>query len=88
MFAIIGAVLFALALILELAGASISDTINSQTIITAGLPGIRGTLTINGNHATITRDADAPQFRIITNWGDLTLNDVTVSGGRAPDGVG
>jgi hypothetical protein len=37
MFAIIGAVLFALALILELAGASISDTITSQTIITAGL---------------------------------------------------
>jgi hypothetical protein len=37
MFAVIGAVLFALALILQLAGASIGSTITWETIITAGL---------------------------------------------------
>jgi hypothetical protein len=54
----------------------------------AGLPAIEGTLTINGNHATIRRASNAPQFRIITNWGDLTLHEVTVAGGHAPDAVG
>jgi hypothetical protein len=62
---------------------SVADSANAS-----GLPAIRGTLTVNGNHATITRAADAPQFRIVSSWGDLTLNDVTISGGRAPDGVG
>ncbi|RSM86092.1 hypothetical protein DMH04_15640 [Kibdelosporangium aridum] len=37
MLAIIGAVLFALALILDLADANIGDTINAATIVTAGL---------------------------------------------------
>ncbi|MFD9889953.1 hypothetical protein ACFWY9_11485 [Amycolatopsis sp. NPDC059027] len=54
----------------------------------AGLPAIRGKLTINGNHATIARAQDAPQFRLISNWGDLTLNEITLTGGHAPDGVG
>ncbi|MBB5850346.1 hypothetical protein ACFQ05_42170 [Amycolatopsis umgeniensis] len=54
----------------------------------AGLPLIRGKLTINGNHATIARAQDAPQFRIISNWGDLTLHEITIAGGHAPDGVG
>jgi hypothetical protein len=54
----------------------------------SGLPAVDGKLTINGNHATIGRAQDAPQFRIISNWGDLTLNEVTVTGGHAPDGTG
>ncbi|MFE0023149.1 hypothetical protein [Amycolatopsis sp. NPDC059021] len=54
----------------------------------AGLPAIKGKLTINGNHATIARAQDAPQFRLISNWGDLTLNEITLTGGHAPDGVG
>ncbi|KFU75624.1 hypothetical protein SAMN04489729_0453 [Amycolatopsis lurida] len=54
----------------------------------AGLPSIEGKLTVNGNHATIERAKDAPRFRIINNWGDLTLNEVTIAGGHAPDGVG
>ncbi|MFI6303779.1 hypothetical protein ACIBCH_18060 [Amycolatopsis thailandensis] len=54
----------------------------------AGLPVIRGKLTINGNHATIARAEDAPQFRIISNWGDLSLDKVTITGGHAPDGIG
>ncbi|EME56935.1 polymorphic outer membrane protein [Amycolatopsis decaplanina DSM 44594] len=54
----------------------------------AGLPSIQGKLTVDGNHATIERAKDAPRFRIISNWGDLTLNEVTIAGGHAPDGVG
>lgn len=53
-----------------------------------GLPRIRGTLTIRGNGATIARAQDAPRFRLISNWGDLTLERVTLTGGHAPDGVG
>ncbi|MEV4315215.1 hypothetical protein [Actinocrispum sp. NPDC049592] len=37
MLAVIGAVLFALALILDLAGASLGSTITTGTIVTAGL---------------------------------------------------
>ncbi|WP_244199782.1 hypothetical protein [Amycolatopsis thailandensis] len=54
----------------------------------AGLPAIREKLTINGNHATIARAKDAPQFRILSNRGDLTLDKVTITGGHAPDGIG
>ena len=53
-----------------------------------GLPDVEGKLTVDGNHATIMRAKDAPRFRIIANWGDLTLNEVTIAGGHAPDGVG
>ncbi|OKK01187.1 hypothetical protein [Amycolatopsis sp. CB00013] len=54
----------------------------------SGLPSIEGKLTVQGNHATIERAKDAPRFRIISNWGDLTLNEVTIAGGHASDGVG
>ncbi|ONI92293.1 hypothetical protein ALI22I_04980 [Saccharothrix sp. ALI-22-I] len=63
-------------------------TAPADTAWNAGLPTIRGKLTINGNHSTIARVQTAPQFRIISNWGDLTLNEVTIAGGHAPDGVG
>ncbi|MFD0202415.1 MULTISPECIES: hypothetical protein [Saccharothrix] len=53
-----------------------------------GLPRITGKLTVQGNDATIRRAPDAPQFRLISNWGDLTLDRVTLTGGHAPDGVG
>jgi hypothetical protein len=54
----------------------------------SGLPAIEGKLIVNGNNATIGRADDAPRFRIISNWGDLTLNEVTITGGHAPDGIG
>jgi hypothetical protein len=54
----------------------------------AGLPSVNGKLTVEGHHATIARAQDAPAFRIISNWGDLTLDEVTITGGHAPDGVG
>lgn len=60
----------------------------ADTTWSAGLPSIQRKLSINGNHATIARAEDAPQFRIISNWGDLTLDKVTITGGHAPDGVG
>ncbi|MCE7000168.1 hypothetical protein LZG04_35945 [Saccharothrix sp. S26] len=53
-----------------------------------GLPTIRGKLTVHGNGATIRRAPDAPRFRLINNWGDLTLDRITLAGGHAPDGVG
>jgi hypothetical protein len=48
-----------------------------------GLPIITSDITINGNHATIARDANAPAFRLwqINPGATLTLNDLTLSGG-------
>ncbi|ALG15045.1 hypothetical protein [Kibdelosporangium phytohabitans] len=54
----------------------------------AGLPAIEDTLTIDGNNATIRRLPDAPRFRIITNRRDLTLNNITITGGHVPDATG
>lgn len=51
----------------------------------AGLPYIRRPLTINGNGATIQRSSAAgtPDFRIVyVLLSDLTLNGVTIRGGR------
>jgi hypothetical protein len=46
---------------------------------------VEKTLTINGNGATISRSLSAPPFRIflVTEGGDLTLNNVTVKNGNA-----
>ena len=42
---------------------------------------------VNGNGATIMRDGAAPEFRIldVETSGDLTLNNLTISGGLLPD---
>ncbi|MDT7800903.1 MAG: hypothetical protein QOI78_4336 [Actinomycetota bacterium] len=60
----------------------------ADTLWDAGLPAVKGKLTVHGNHATIRRAPDAPQFRLISNDGDLTLTDLTLTGGHAPDGTG
>ncbi|MFJ1765453.1 hypothetical protein ACIOD2_34370 [Amycolatopsis sp. NPDC088138] len=60
----------------------------ADTLWDAGLPAVKGKLTVHGNHATIRRAPDAPQFRLIANDGDLTLTDLTLTGGHAPDGTG
>lgn len=53
-----------------------------------GLPFIISQITINGNGATIQRSSVAPDFRILhVGGGDLTLNGVTASGGRAAVGL-
>ena len=52
-----------------------------------GLPTITSPITIEGAGFTISRDGFAPQFRLIgvEATGDLTLNQVTLTGGYAPD---
>lgn len=53
----------------------------------SALPVIEDELTIEGNGGTIER-VSASSFRIITNNGQLTLNDVTIAGGSASTGAG
>ena len=50
-----------------------------------GLPSITSDITIDGNGATIERDSAVQAFRIfhVSFNGNLTLNEVTVSNGRA-----
>lgn len=52
-----------------------------------GLPVISSSITIEGNHALIIRNENAPEFRIfeVTESGDLTINDTTISGGYLSD---
>jgi hypothetical protein len=64
---------------------SIYDTIFVNNL---GLPAIYSDLTINGNGATITRSS-AQDFRIFTvRGGNLAINNLTISNGRAQDGAG
>lgn len=51
------------------------------------LPIITDALTINGNGATIERVGPSG-FRIITNQSDLTLNNLTLTGGSSTTGAG
>jgi len=55
-----------------------------------GLPLVTTTITIDGNGHTIARGSGAPRFRLIavTPTGDLTLNEVTLSGGYSTDDGG
>jgi len=48
-----------------------------------GLPVITSAITIAGQGHTIHRDSGAPEFRLlaVSNTGDLTLQDTTLSGG-------
>ena len=54
------------------------------------LPNINTSITINGHGATISRDPGAAtRFRIIQagGLGNLTLSELTITGGRAPNGA-
>ena len=53
-----------------------------------GLPPIFTPITIEGNNATIQRQAGAPDFRIffVASTGDLTLNDLSILNGAAVGG--
>jgi hypothetical protein len=55
-----------------------------------GLPQITSNISIQGNGATIQRDADASAFRLfqVNSEAQLTLEQVTVSGGNAYSGGG
>jgi len=54
-----------------------------------GLPPVTGSVTIDGNGATIARAAGAPSFRImeVRPGGTVGLDDVAITGGRSPDGA-
>ncbi|MEC4982653.1 MAG: Ig-like domain-containing protein [Oscillatoria sp. PMC 1068.18] len=57
----------------------------------SGLPSITSEITINGNGATIEREDGASEnFRLfyISSDGNLTLDSVTLQGGRAEDAAG
>lgn len=75
--------------IIELpAGATITLTeVDNETDGDNGLPSISTEIALNGNDATVQRDfGDAtPNFRIfqVATGGDLTLQDVSISGGAA-----
>lgn len=68
------------------------DAVDNNTYENTGLPVVTSEITIEGGAHTISRESTAPNFRIFAvsgydgNLGDLTLRDVTVSGGIAPRG--
>ena len=52
-----------------------------------GLPRVASRTTIVGNRATIQRESDR-EFRHIENYGELTISDVTMTGGASPRNLG
>src|SRR5918994_713226 len=70
-------------------GANCTYTLTSAAEADNGLPIITSSITLEGSGSTITRDGSAPQFRIVEigSAGTLTASDVTISGGRAPEGA-
>lgn len=71
------------------------DNTNGADTVGVGLPTIpstatAGSLTLNGNGATVIRDSSAPDFRILSvnSGGNLIINDLTISGGHAFGGGG
>ena len=63
------------------------SAVDNSTYGATGLPVITSQITIEGNGAKITRKGNAPPFRLIAvgATGDLTLNNVTLTGGDAAD---
>lgn len=73
------------------AGATITlTTAHNTTTGVNGLPVVTSPITIEGNNATVTRDAAALPFRFfeIAGMGNLTLNDLTLSDGLETSGFG
>jgi len=70
--------------------ANATYTLTTEDNDSNGLPIITSEITITGNGATITRDAGAPEFRIleIGDGGSLTIDSVTISNGVAYEGGG
>src|SRR5713101_2008816 len=75
------------------AGTYTLTAIDNNTSGPNGLPSITSDLTIKGSRAdstVITRDASAPEFRIVrvATTGILTLRGVTITGGKISQGTG
>jgi len=65
-------------------------TVNNPQYGPNSLPSIISNITIQGNGATIARDGAAPNFRFfhVAVTGTLTLQNLTLSNGRAQGGAG
>ena len=74
----------------ECAAGSGSDTIELDAAgtytLASPLPVIDGVLTINGNGRTIDGDGNGPVLAV--DVGDLTIDDITITGGAAIEGGG
>lgn len=68
------------------------STVNNNTDGPNGLPSIASTIIINGNLSTIQRSSedDTPEFRLfhVASSGNLTLNNVKLTGGKVSGRVG
>ncbi|MDY7080299.1 MAG: right-handed parallel beta-helix repeat-containing protein [Chloroflexota bacterium] len=75
-------------IVLQPGSTHILTGVNNTVYGPSGLPVISSEITIEGNGATIERESGAPDFRIlaVSNSGDLTLNEMTITGGKS-DGV-
>ena len=75
--------------VLETSATYTLGTIDNTSDGANGLPSITSTVTIQGGGATITRVvASSIRFFHVASIGNLTLNDVTLSGGRIAGGAG
>jgi len=75
-------------IVLPTGGTYTLTVVNNATDGPNGLPSITSEITINGDGATIERSSTS-DFRIfhLGSGGNLTLNDVTITNGKAPDGA-
>ena len=70
--------------VIELDGTATYTLTDNVGITSTGTPEVTSTITINGNGATLERDAASPtDFRLfrLDTTGALTVNDLTISGG-------
>jgi predicted outer membrane repeat protein len=67
-------------------GATLSLAPSCTYTLTAPLPVIGSTLTINGNNDRIQRPSSAPPFSLLTNDAALTVTHLTLTGGRYVEG--
>jgi hypothetical protein len=76
--------------VITLAAGTYTLTAEDSSNNDSAFPTITTPITINGNGATIERDASAPEFRFfrVTSGGTLTLNDLTLTGGLITNSSG
>jgi hypothetical protein len=67
-------------------GATLSLAPSCTYTLTAPLPAIASTLTINGNNDKIQRSSRAAPFSLLTNDDVLTVTHLTLTGGRYAEG--
>lgn len=75
--------------VINLTAGTYSFTTGHNTDIANALPPITKTVIINGGGATLVRVDDSPEFRffLVDDSGDLTLKDITLTGGLGNGGL-